>query len=63
MTTEFVLLLSLFATVLLVALTRVPRETFVKSGPKLAARIERHLATGRDFRPKGEGPTQWLRPR
>ena len=61
MTTELVLLLAVFAFVLLGVFTKVPRETFANSGPRLGAHIERHLATGTGFRPGGN-PVRWEKP-
>lgn len=51
MTTELVLLFTLYATIIFGAFTGElgPRATFRDSGPKLAAKIEKNLATGRGF--------------
>jgi hypothetical protein len=52
MTVELVLILIIWASILLgVFFGDVgPIETFKKSGPRLAARIEKNLATGRQFK-------------
>ena len=52
MTTEFVLLLGLYAFIVLgVFLGDLgPIETFKKSAPRLAARIERNISVGDGFR-------------
>lgn len=54
MTTELVLLLSLFAFLLLGPLIgdSGPGSTFSKSAPRLGARIEKELMTGMRFTPK-----------
>ena len=60
MTTEVVLLLSIFAFMILGAFLGDlgPIATFKKSAPRLAARIERNIGTGDGFRSStgaGEG--------
>lgn len=52
MTTELVLLLGLFAFITggVFFGPKGPRAVFNKSGPRLAARIEHHLQTGRTFK-------------
>jgi len=52
MTTELVLLLSIFAFVTAGAIfgPKGPFQVFAKSAPRLAARVEQNLATGRDFK-------------
>jgi hypothetical protein len=52
MTTELVLLLSIFAFLIFGAFMGDlgPIATFRKSGPKLGARIERNISTGDGFR-------------
>ncbi len=57
MTTEFVLLLSLYAFILLGVFLgeRGPIATFNKSAPRLAAIIERDLSNGYQFKDKGTG--------
>lgn len=52
MTTELVLLLSIVVFVLMgsfVGNGKGPRNAFATGGPQLAARVEKQLATGRDF--------------
>jgi hypothetical protein len=63
MTTEFVLLLGLFAFVTAGAFfgERGPANVFKQSGPRLGARIEQNISTGRGFRiPKDE--LKWKKP-
>jgi hypothetical protein len=57
MTTELVLLLSVFAFVTGGAIfgEKGPFQVFKKSTPRLAARVEQNLATGRDFKIGGPG--------
>jgi hypothetical protein len=49
MTVEYVLLLSLFVFLVMGALVGTPMNTFEKAGPRLGARVEKHLATGNGF--------------
>jgi len=66
MTTEFVLLLGLYAFILLGALLgeRGPISTFNKSAPRLAAKMERDISVGKQFIHAAQGgPTiQWKNP-
>lgn len=64
MTTELVLLLSMFVFLVLGGFIRDggPRKTFEDSAPKLAARLERDIATGADFTNRGE-PAKWVAPK
>lgn len=67
MTTELVLLLSIFAFVVLGAFVgpgRGPKHAFSTGGPQLAARVEKHLSTGRNFpvRAGNPGPNKYLVP-
>ena len=52
MTTEFVLLIGLFAFILLGAFLgdNGPQATFQKAAPRLAAKIEADTSTGKSFR-------------
>lgn len=64
MTTELVLLLSMFVFIVLGGFIGEggPRRTFEESGPKLGARIERDISTGAGF--KGKNATQpWVAPK
>lgn len=63
MTTEAVLLLCLFAflTGPVFFGDSGPIRVFKNSGPKLGARLERQLATGRDFNVHG-GTMSWKEP-
>lgn len=58
MTIEYVLLLSLFVLMIVGSVVRGPYGAFTNAGPKLGARVERHLMTGDGFRPQGS-PNQW----
>ena len=64
MTTELVLLLSMFVFLVLGGFIRDggPGKTFKESGPRLAARIERDLATGDGFNGKDGQKSKWLAP-
>lgn len=58
MTIEYVLLIIAAFFIGLKAFLSVPAETFRNSGPMLGARIEKQLATGTGFEPKGT-PVPW----
>lgn len=66
MSTEFVLLLGIYAFVLLGAFVgdKGPGATFLNAGPRLGARVERNLATGAKFYRAGTGQrvVKWLEP-
>lgn len=64
MTTELVLLLSIFAFIVMgVFLGDLgPIETFNRSGPRLAAKIERNIAIGYEFHPAKNQRIQWQQP-
>lgn len=64
MTTEIVLLLGIFAFLVGGALfgERGPFQVFARSGPRLAARIEKHVAIGREFKIRGGVYNQWQAP-
>lgn len=49
MTIEYVLLLAVVFSIGLKSFISAPRSAFLNSGPKLAARVEKHLVTGRGF--------------
>ena len=57
MTTEFVLILGLYAFLLLGAFLgdRGPISTFKKSAPRLAAKIERDISVGKEFKDGTKG--------
>ena len=63
MTTEVVLLLGIFAFIVggLFFGPKGPIQVFANSGPRLAARVENQLATGRGFMVHG-ATNQWLTP-
>ncbi len=55
MTIEFVLILSLYAFILLgafIGTDRGPINTFKNSAPRLAARLEKDISVGKNFRNK-----------
>ena len=58
MTVEYVLMLAAFALLLMGSIMNGPVTAFSNTGPKLAARIERHLVTGDGFHPGGQ-LVQW----
>lgn len=64
MTTELVLLLSMFVFIVLGGFIGEggPRNTFKQSGPRLGARLERDIATGADFNGTGKAPVEWQEP-
>ena len=49
MTIEYVLLLSVVFSLGLKSFLSAPRSAFMNSGPKLGARVEKHIVTGRGF--------------
>ena len=53
MTIEYILLLTAMLFIGLKAYTSAPGDAFRNSGPRLAARVEKQLATGDGFEPKG----------
>ncbi|MFM6929444.1 MAG: hypothetical protein ACKOX6_13330 [Bdellovibrio sp.] len=54
MTIEYVLLLTAVFFIGLKAFLSAPGDAFRNSGPRLAARVEKQLATGDGFSPKGQ---------
>lgn len=64
MTTELILLLSLYAGIMLTSLLGGggPVKIFSTAGPVLASRVERNLATGYQFKNKDGGATipNWI---
>lgn len=62
MTVEYVLLISLFVFLVMGALTSTPQRSFDNAGPKLGARVEKHLTTGEGFGPRNGSkvtPLDW----
>ncbi|MBX3041943.1 MAG: hypothetical protein KF789_14650 [Bdellovibrionaceae bacterium] len=49
MTIEYVLLFFVVFVIGLKSFMSAPTEAFMKSGPKLGARVEKHLVTGHGF--------------
>ena len=65
MTVELVLLLGIYAFLILGAFLgeNGPIDIFQKSGPRLAARIERNVSTGDGFRTSSDGQgVSWVKP-
>ena len=65
MTVELVLLLGLYAFIIMGAFLGPmgPVETFKKSAPKLAARVERNISVGDGFRTSRDGVSvNWVKP-
>lgn len=65
MTTELILLLSLYAGIILTSLLgkNGPVKIFSIAGPVLASRIERNIATGYKFTDKSNNPIPtWIDP-
>lgn len=65
MTTELVLLLGLYVFLIMGAFLgdSGPIETFKKSAPRLAARVERNISTGDGFRNSRDGQgVNWIKP-
>ncbi len=52
MTIEAILLFVVVFLVGIKAFVSAPQKAFTESGPKLAARVEKHLVTGRGFSQK-----------
>ena len=66
MTVELVLLMGLYAFLLLGAFLgdMGPIQTFKKSAPRLAARVERNISTGDGFRQSANGKgVDWIAPK
>jgi hypothetical protein len=65
MTVELVLILGLYGFILLGAFLGPmgPVEVFKKSGPRLAARVERNVSVGDGFRVSNDGVgVNWVKP-
>lgn len=64
MTTELVLLLSIFALLTgpMFFSDRGPVKVFEKSGPRLGARLEKQLTTGRAFKVDNQNVLEWQKP-
>lgn len=57
---EYILLLTMMVVFVSSVIFAGPSEAFKNAGPKLAARVEKHLITGDRFSPDGERPsTKW----
>lgn len=61
MTIEYVLLLTATVFLIFKAFISAPTKAFTNAGPRLGARIERHLVTGSGYPGIGSG-TEWLAP-
>ncbi len=64
MTTEFVLLLGLYAFILLGAFLgdKGPVATFKSAGPRLAAKVEKDVSVGKGFRDASNNSVMFLDP-
>lgn len=66
MTVELVLLLGIYGFLIIGAFLGDlgPIETFKKSAPRLAARVERNISTGDGFRQSAKDgkPVAWIKP-
>ncbi|HPI40620.1 MAG TPA: hypothetical protein PLJ21_07430 [Pseudobdellovibrionaceae bacterium] len=61
MTIEYVLLLTATVFLILKAFISAPTKAFANAGPRLGARIERHLVTGSGYPAVGQG-AEWSAP-
>lgn len=64
MTTELILLLVIFVTVI-VGIFKTPTESFQEAGPKLGLRIEKQIETGTEFAlrsQKFDNRVEWDKP-
>ncbi len=64
MTTEFILLLTVFVFVI-VGIFKTPTETFETAGPRLGYRIQKQIETGTEFSFKSRqlpNGVQWSKP-
>jgi len=59
MVVEYILLLSAFVIILLKVTYFAPLKAFEQAGPRLGARIEKHLTTGRGFSENSVIPILW----
>ncbi len=65
MTVEVTLLLGIFAYLMIGAFLgeRGPQQIFFNSAPRLGARVEAHIVTGRGFvEPISQQKVRWIRP-
>ena len=60
MSVEYILLLGLFVFFVMGALVKSPQRSFDNAGPKLGARVEKHLTTGDGFGSKRGAATATL---
>lgn len=49
MTIEYVLLLAVIFSIGIKSFMSAPKSAFMESGPRLGARVEKHIVTGRGF--------------
>jgi hypothetical protein len=59
MTLEYILLLVAIFGISLRFMVEAPKKAFHDSGPRLAARVEKHIATGTGFSTTGQGGFRW----
>lgn len=63
MTTELVILLTLFV-IVIAGIFKTPTQTFEKAGPRLGMRIEKNLETGVGFESRtqhSQFPVRWIK--
>lgn len=59
MIVEYILLLTAFVFMLLKVVYMGPNQAFTQAGPKLGARVEKHLITGRGFSEEASRGANW----
>ncbi len=55
MTVEYILLITAFFLIVIGSVISGPQGAFDRAGPKLGARVEKHLMTGDGFASNGRG--------
>lgn len=56
---EYILLLTAFVFILFKPIYNVPQQAFSNAGPKLGARVEKHLETGSGYARTGSSTIEW----
>jgi hypothetical protein len=56
---EYVLLITVFVTLMMKVVFYAPGRAFHEAGPRLGARVEKHLVTGKGFSETSHFPQQW----
>lgn len=59
MVVEYVLLLTAFVVLLMKFVFFAPYQAFKEGGPRLGARVEKHLTTGKGFQDMPQRPLNW----